>query len=32
VPSDFTPHIQETHLWLEHVLCEIVEKQMFGAA
>lgn len=32
VPSDSTPHIQETHLWLEHTLCEIVEKQMFGAA
>jgi D-sedoheptulose 7-phosphate isomerase len=32
VPSDSTPHIQETHLWLEHVLCEIVERQMFGAA
>ena len=31
VPSDSTPHIQETHLWVEHVLCEIVEKQMFGA-
>ena len=30
VPSDSTPHIQETHLWLEHVLCEIVERQMFG--
>ena len=30
VPSDATPHIQETHLWLEHTLCEIVEKQMFG--
>ena len=30
VPSDATPHIQETHLWIEHVLCEIVEKQMFG--
>ena len=30
VPSDSTPHIQETHLWLEHVLCEIVEQQMFG--
>ena len=30
VPSDHTPHIQETHLWLEHVLCEIVEQQMFG--
>jgi D-sedoheptulose 7-phosphate isomerase len=31
VPSDSTPHIQETHLWVEHVLCEIVEKQMFGS-
>ena len=30
VPSDFTPHIQETHLWVEHLLCEIVEKEMFG--
>lgn len=30
VPSDATPHIQETHLWLEHTICEIVEKQMFG--
>jgi len=32
VPSDATPHIQETHLWLEHVLCEMVEHRMFGAA
>ena len=32
VPADATPHIQETHLWIEHVLCEIVEKQMFGSA
>jgi D-sedoheptulose 7-phosphate isomerase len=32
VPSDSTPHIQETHLWVEHVLCEIVEKQMFDAS
>ncbi len=31
VPSDFTPHIQESHLWVEHMLCEIVEKQMFGS-
>ena len=32
VPADATPHIQETHLWIEHVLCEIVEKQLFGSA
>ena len=31
VPADSTPHIQETHLWIEHVLCEIVEKQLFGS-
>jgi len=30
VPSDSTPHIQETHLWLEHVVCEIVERRMFA--
>ncbi|WP_028580385.1 D-sedoheptulose-7-phosphate isomerase [Desulfogranum japonicum] len=29
VPSDSTPHIQETHLWLEHIVCEIVEQEMF---
>ncbi|WP_028585380.1 D-sedoheptulose-7-phosphate isomerase [Desulfogranum mediterraneum] len=29
VPSDSTPHIQETHLWIEHLLCEIVEQAMF---
>ncbi|WP_310600334.1 D-sedoheptulose 7-phosphate isomerase [Desulfobulbus sp.] len=32
VPSDATPHIQEAHLWLEHVVCEIVERRMFGAS
>ena len=32
VPSDSTPHIQEAHLWVEHLLCEIVEKQMFAAS
>jgi len=30
VPSDDTPHIQETHLWVEHVLCELVENAIFG--
>lgn len=29
VPSDSTPHIQETHLWVEHLLCRIVEQEMF---
>jgi D-sedoheptulose 7-phosphate isomerase len=30
VPSDSTPHIQEVHLWVEHLLCEMVETSMFG--
>lgn len=31
VPSAFTPHIQEAHLWAEHLLCEMVEKELCGA-
>ncbi len=31
VPSDSTPHIQEVHLWVEHLLCEMVETAMFAA-
>lgn len=30
VPSDSTPHIQEVHIWALHLLCEMVEKEMFG--
>lgn len=30
VPTDSTPHIQEAHLWVEHIVCELVEKEMFG--
>ncbi len=30
VPSPKTAHIQEVHLWIEHVLCELVEEEMFG--
>ncbi|MCL7487307.1 MAG: D-sedoheptulose 7-phosphate isomerase [Desulfobulbaceae bacterium] len=30
VPSDSTPHIQEAHLWVEHILCELVEKELFA--
>jgi D-sedoheptulose 7-phosphate isomerase len=30
VPSNYTARIQETHLWIEHLVCEIVEKKMFG--
>ena len=30
VPTDSTAHIQETHLWVEHILCEHVEKELFS--
>lgn len=30
VPSDDTPRIQEAHILIGHIICEIVEKEMFG--
>ncbi len=30
VPAAKTQHIQEVHLWIEHLLCELVEKEIFG--
>ena len=30
VPSADTPRIQEAHLVIEHILCYLVEKEMFG--
>jgi D-sedoheptulose 7-phosphate isomerase len=30
VPSSDTPRIQEAHILLGHIICEIVESQMFG--
>jgi D-sedoheptulose 7-phosphate isomerase len=32
VPDTSTQHVQETHLAIEHVLCELVEIQLFGRA
>jgi len=29
VPSDSTPRIQEAHILLGHIICEIVEKELF---
>jgi len=29
VPSDDTPRIQESHIMIGHIICEIVEAQMF---
>ena len=30
VPSDRTPRIQEAHILVGHILCEIVEEELFG--
>ena len=31
VPSDSTPRIQECHITIGHIICEIVENRMFGS-
>jgi D-sedoheptulose 7-phosphate isomerase len=31
VPSKDTPRIQEAHIMIGHIICEIVEKELFGA-
>ena len=31
-PSIVTPRIQEAHILLGHIICEIVEKELFGAS
>ena len=30
IPSDNTPRIQEAHLMILHIICEIVENKLFG--
>jgi D-sedoheptulose 7-phosphate isomerase len=30
VPCRSTQHIQETHLAIEHVICHLVERQMYS--
>jgi len=30
VPSNATPRIQETHILIGHILCDIIEKELFG--
>jgi len=30
VPSRHTPHIQETHITLGHILCQLVDDELFG--
>jgi len=31
VPSKHTPHIQETHITLGHIICQMVDEELFGA-
>lgn len=30
IPSNATPRIQESHLLVEHIICDIIEKEIFG--
>lgn len=30
IPSDDTPRIQESHILVGHIICELVEKNLFG--
>lgn len=30
VPSDSTPRIQESHILIGHIICDIIEKETFG--
>ena len=32
VPSRMTPRIQETHITLGHILCELVDRELFPEA
>lgn len=32
VSSSYTPHVQQAHITLLHVICELVERELFGAA
>jgi len=32
VPSDTTPHIQESHIMIGHIICYLVEKALFQTA
>ncbi|SHO80893.1 Phosphoheptose isomerase 1 [hydrothermal vent metagenome] len=30
IPSQITPRVQEIHILIGHILCDIIEKEMFG--
>jgi len=31
VPSDDTPRIQESHIMIGHIICELIENSLFKA-
>ncbi len=31
VPVSHTPHIQECHIWIEHMLCQLIDERLFGS-
>lgn len=31
VPTGHTPHIQECHVWIEHMVCQLIDERMFGS-
>jgi D-sedoheptulose 7-phosphate isomerase len=32
VPSNMTPRVQEVHIMIGHILCELVEEELFGSS
>ncbi len=30
VPTSHTPHIQEAHLWVEHLVCQLTDELLYG--
>jgi D-sedoheptulose 7-phosphate isomerase len=30
VPSNATPRIQESHILIGHIICDVIEKELFG--
>jgi len=30
IPSKITPRVQEIHILIGHLICDIVEREMFG--
>ena len=30
IPSNDTPRIQESHILIGHIICDVIEKEIFG--